>query len=437
MKRIASLLFATALAPVALAQNALTRPAPPQDRPLVILGATLHPVSGPPIERGAIRFEGGRIVALGEAVPTQGAEIVDATGKHVYPGLFAAGTVIGLVEVQAVRATVDVAETGAINPNVRAEVAVNPDSELIPVTRANGVLTVLTRPVAGAQGVITGSSAVLALDGWTGEDLTLRSPVGLHVQWPSLVVSRALPPPALEAALKGQREKREALERALEDAKAYRAAKAGGEVKRPDLRWEAMLPLLEGTLPLYVHADDVESIQAALDFTSRHGLPMVLMGGLEAWRVAPLLAARDVPVIVAGTHRLPLRRSDPFDAAYANPARLHAAGVRFAIAGPGDAFDSANERNLAYHAATAAAYGLPPEEALKAITLYPAQITGVADRIGSLEPGKDATLIVTDGDPLDIRTRVERAWIGGREVDLNNRHRALYEKYAEKYRQAR
>jgi imidazolonepropionase-like amidohydrolase len=360
---------------------------------------------------------------------------VEAGGKHVYPGLFAANTVVGLVEVSAVRATDDTAEVGAINPNVRAEIAVNPDSELIPVTRANGVLAVLTHPVAGEQGVLTGTSAVLQLEGWTWEELTVRAPVGMHLVWPSLLLPDYLPPAMLDLARKAQADKRVALDKAMDDARSYRAAKEGDAVTQPDLRWEALLPVLRGELPVFIHADDLESIQAALDFAQRNALRMVLVGGIEAWRVASLLKAREVPVIVGGTHLLPLRRSDPYDAAFANPARLHAAGVSFAIAGPGNSFSASSERNLAYEAATAVAYGLPADEALKSITLYPAQITGVADRLGSLEAGKDATLFIADGDPLELRTRIERAWIGGREIDLSSRHTRLYDKYRAKYAQ--
>jgi imidazolonepropionase-like amidohydrolase len=194
-----------------------------------------------------------------------------------------------------------------------------------------------------------------------------------------------------------------------------------------------MLPVLTRESPLFVHANDAESIEDALAFAREQTLRIVLVGGIEAWRVAALLKQQDVPVIIAGTHVLPLRRFDPVDAVYANPAALHAAGVRFAIASPGDGFSTSNERNLPYQAASAVAHGLPLDEGLKAVTLYPAQILGVADRLGSLAVGKDATLFVADGHPLEVRTQVLRAWIAGREVDLNNRHRQLYEKYQKKY----
>jgi imidazolonepropionase-like amidohydrolase len=431
--RIAGALAAL-LAAQAIAQNTLTVPATAQSGPIVIDRVAIHPVTGPVIADGRVRFESGRITAIGGGeVSIDAATVIDASGKRVYPGFIAASTVLGLTEISAVRATNDFAEVGAINPNVRAEVALNPDSELIPVTRANGVLIAHVQPTAGAQGVINGSTALIQLDGWTWEDLVVVAPVGLSIEWPSLVLPEYLPAPLIEQTRKAQAEKRVALEQALADAEAYRSAKLGGSVTQPDLRWEAMLPVLAGELPVFLHANDVEAIEDALDFAARHDLRPILVGGLEAWRLAALLAARKVPVIVGGTHVLPLRRSDPYDAVYANPARLFEAGVQFAIAGPGSAFASANERNLAYHAASAAAYGLPPDEALKAITIHAATLLGVADRLGSLEIGKDATLFLADGDPLELTTRIERAWISGREIDLSDRHSALYRKYRQKY----
>ncbi len=438
MTRLSILSLASALlfgAGAVHAQNVLTR-AGVDAGPVVITGATVHAIAQPARANARIRFEDGRITAIGgDDVSLDGARVVDATGKHVYPGFIVASSVTGLVEIGAVRATVDTAEVGAVNPNVRAEVAVNPDSELIPVTRAGGVLTAHVHPIAGQQGVVTGTSAVLALDGWTVEDMLVRAPVAMHVEWPSLLLPEFLPPAMIDATRKAQEEKRTALERAIADARAYAAARAGGQVRQPDLRWEAMLPVLERKLPMHVHANDIEAIEDALDFAARHDVDIVIVGGIEAWRVAPLLKARDIPVIVGGTHVLPLRRGDPYDAVYRNPARLAEAGVRYAIAGQGDVFTSPNERNLPFHAASAVAHGLPYDEALKAITLYPAQLLGVADRLGSLEPGKDATLFIADGDALEMGTVIEAAWIGGRAVDLANRHRALYEKYRDKYAQ--
>lgn len=429
----AALALASVVAP-SLAHDFV--PAPPQARPIVIDGATIHTIASDPIPAGRARFEQGKLVALGGSeVSTEGADVVDARGKHLFPGFIAANSVLGLVEIGAVRATLDFAEVGGPNAaNVRAEVAVNPDSDLIPVTRSNGVLLALTAPQASATSIITGTSALLQLEGWSWEDMTLKAPVALHVAWPSRFVPAGFPDDMVEAARKAAGEKRDALKRAFEDARAYGVQEPKGA---PDLRLAAMQPFAHGRAPVFFHVDDAQGIDDALDFAGEHRLSAVIVGGAEAWRVADRLRAQQVPVIVGGTHVLPLRRADPVDAIYANAARLATASVRFAIATPGDGFDTSNLRNLPYQAASAVAYGLPRDEALKAITLYPAQILGVADRVGSLEVGKDATLFLADGDPLDARTTVERAWVAGRQIELGNRQTRLYDKYRQKYPQTR
>jgi imidazolonepropionase-like amidohydrolase len=389
----------------------------------VIDGGTVHTVSGPAIPNGRVRIEAERIVAVGGSeVSLAGAERIDATGKQVYPGLIAAHSVLGLTEIGAVRATVDVAEVGLNAANVRAEVAVNAESELIPVTRANGVLLALTAPQASASSVITGTSALIELDGWTWEDLTLQAPVGLHVVWPTGETPPWLPAEMAQAAKKAVAEKLRGLRRAFEQARTYGAAAEASAIATPDLRLAAMQPALQRQQPVFIHAEDAQAIGEALDFAAEFKLR-------AAWRLADRLRAMDVPVILGGTHVMPLRRFDPVDAIYAQAAKLKAAGVRFAIATPGDGFDTSNLRNLPYQAASAVAYGLSFEDALRAITLSPAEILGVADRVGSIEPGKLATLVIADGDPLEARTHVERAWISGREVDLSSRHTRLYEKY--------
>ncbi len=405
-------------------------PARPAERPIVIDGGTVHTVSGARIEGGRVRIEGERIVAVGGSeVSLDGADRIDATGKQVYPGLIAAHSVLGLTEIGAVRATNDMAEVGLNAANVRAEVAINPESELIPVTRANGVLLALSAPQASASSVITGTSALIQLDGWTWEELTLKAPIGLHVVWPGGEVPPWLPAEVTEAAKKAVTEKQRGLRRAFEQARAYGVAEQAGAVAVPDLRLAAMQPALKREQAVFLHADDAVSIGAALDFAAEFKLRAVLVGGAEAWRLADRLRAQEVSVILGGTHVLPQRRFDAVDAIYAQAAKLKAAGVRFAIASPGDSFDTSNLRNLPYQAASAVAYGLRFEDALRAITLTPAEILGVADKVGSLDAGKLATLVIADGDPLEARTNVERAWIRGREVDLSSRHTRLYEKY--------
>lgn len=410
-------------------------PAPPQAAPIVIDGATLHTVSGPLIERGRVRLENGKLTAIGgDEVSTEGAQVIDASGQHLYPGLIAASSVLGLIEIGAVRATNDTAEVGSNTANVRAESAINPDSELIPVTRANGVLLALSAPAASATGVIAGTSALLQLDGWSAQDMTVAAPVGLHVYWPSAFIPAGFPEEMAAAQRRAVKDKRDALQRGFDEARAYAAAPTP---ELPDLRLEAMRPFVGGEKPVFFHAQDVQSLDEALDFAAKYKLRAVLVGAAEAWRLADRIRATQTPVIIGGTHRLPLRRFDPADAMFSNAGKLAAAGIEFAIATEGDGFDTTNLRNLPYQAATTVAYGLSPEQALRAITLAPARILGVESRVGSLDVGKDATLFLADGDALEIRTRVTRAWIGGREIDLSSRHTRLYDKYRQKYPQTR
>lgn len=404
--------------------------------PVALVGGTVHPVSGPAIPRAVVLFAQGKIVAVGDKVQLPAGTLkIDVAGKHVYPGLFDALTNMGLIEINSVRATVDDAETGSINPNVRAIVAVNPDSEQIPVTRANGVLLALTAP---AGGILTGRSSVIQLDGWTWEDMTVREDVALHVHWPDMHpgTSTGAGGPARETSDPRERALDE-LRRAFETAAAYRQSRQAPDSRQAlDARWESLVPVLEGRRPVVIHADELLQIQAAVAFVDRWKLKAILYGGYDAPRVAGLLRERKIPVIVAGTYRVPLRKTDDYDAAYTVPARLREAGVTFCIGSTGR-FGASQVRNLPYHAANASAYGLAPEEALKAITLYPAQILGVADRVGSLEVGKDATLFVCDGDPLETPTKVEQAFVQGREVELNDRHKRLWRKYEEKYRRTK
>jgi imidazolonepropionase-like amidohydrolase len=414
-----------------LAGGAPEIPGAHQRQPIAVVGGTVHPASGPDIPSGIVLFDAGKLVAVGKdvAIP-ENAVRVDAVGKHVYPGLMDAFTDMGLVEINSIRATVDQREGGSINPNVKAWVAVNPDSEIIPVTRSNGVLLTLTAP---AGGLVSGRSAVIQLDGWTYEDLCLRMDIGLHVNWPSLGGGRGTEtggqPPASTRTSPLQ-----PLRDVFETARAYQKARAADPGSHPrDSRCDAMLPVLERKIPLIVNADQWQQLESAVAFSVEQNVRLIVHGGYDAAECADLLKRHDVPVIVAGTYRLPLRTSDNYDAAFTLPDRLRQAGVKYCISSTGR-FGATGVRNLPYHAAMAAAFGLPPDEALKSISLYPAQILGVADRVGSLEPGKDATLFIASGDPLETTTLVEAAYIQGRPVDLTDRHKRLWKKYEEKYR---
>ena len=383
---------------------------------------------------GTIVFDKGKITALGASVTIpEGAEVIDVTGKHVYPGLISANSALGLTEISAARATIDIAESGAINPNVRSVTSINPDSELLPVARSNGILVAHSVPEGG---IVSGQSAVIRLDGWTPEEMTVRSPAAMHLRWPNLTINRD---PRAPKSVKDQQKEIDKAHKLIRDtfqiARSYwQARKSGTPGFKSDLRWEALIPVFDGKLPLFVHADTVAQIEAALAWAKEAQLKIVLVGGHDAWRMAAQLKETDTPVIIALSTALPLRRDDGYDASFGNAARLHEAGVRFCIATAGRNSEAAHERNLPYEASMASAFGLPREEALKAVTLYPAQLLGVSDQLGSLETGKAATLIVTNGDPLDFPTQVEAAYIDGRKIDLTNRQTRLRDKYKEKYR---
>ncbi len=409
-------------------------PGPPQDRPIVIHSAMIHTVSGDVIEHGHIVFKDGRIthVGPGDAPRLEASEVTvyDGTDLHVYPGLFAIDTEVGLQEVSAVPVTIDHTEFGRVVPEVRAAVAVNPDSDLIPVARANGILTAMISPKGG---LISGRSALMRLDGWTWEDMAINADAGLIVNWPRTEPIEAWWMEQSEAEQRKEiEEDLKSIERIFDEAAAYIAAKDADSEQATDMRFEGMRAALAGEQPVFGRAAQMGQIESAVAWAKRRDLDIVIVGGIEADEVLPLLLKYDIPVIISGTHRLPLRRHDAYDRIFTLPKRLHEAGIRYAIA-PGT--EPAHVRNLNHIAATAAAYGLPKTEALRSVTLHAANILGVGDELGSLEPGKAATLIVTSGDPLEITTDTLMAFIDGRRIDLGTRQTQLYDKYREKYRQ--
>ena len=404
---------------------------------IALVGGTVHPVSGPDIAKGTVVFTGGKIVAVGPNVSVPaGAKVVDVSGKHVYPSLIPAATNLGLVEIGAVRATVDVAEIGDINPEARADVAMNLDSEQIPVTRSAGVLVAGITPTGG---IVSGSGAAMKLDGWTREDASLRSPAYLAVTWPDLSIDRS---PQARFSVRIQEKRRDEAVAKLKDvfaeARAYgKARSAEGKAGIPrhdaDPRLEALQPAIDGKLPVLVVADSLRQIRAALAWAKDENLRIVIGGGRDAWRAAAELAQARVPVILDPVIGLPARADEPYDAPFANAGVLAKAGVAVAISEG----DSSFVRNLAHQASVAMAFGLSPEKALQSITLEPARILGIANRVGSLEPGKDATLFVSDRDVLDFRYTVIAAYVDGRALDLSDRHKRLYERYRSRPKPAR
>jgi imidazolonepropionase-like amidohydrolase len=409
-------------------------------RTIAIRGARIVTVSGPVIESGTIVLAEGRIAAVGTGAEIpEGAEVIDGTGKVVYPGLINGLTTLGLTEISSVPASVDTTETGDINPHVRAWIAVHPHSELIPVARAGGITVVLSAPQGG---LVSGQSALIRLAGSTPETMAVKQPVAMHMVYPTgrapLTIARVFEDPELKTFEERLKERRlsqdkelRRLGRLLGDARALalRLTVSGGGRLRPDvdLQEEALIPVARGELPVVMRADAEEDIRGAVRFAGEHGVKLIIAGGLEAWRCADLLKEKDVPVLLS-VDRLPRRESDRYDAAFTNPAALHRAGVRFAIVSD-DAFDI---RNLPYEAAMARAFGLPAEAALRAITLSPAEIFGVEGRMGALETGKDANVIVTTGDVMDHRTEVTHVFVDGAPQTLETRHTRLYREFKDR-----
>lgn len=424
----AALLLATsALAQSTIVNNPGTKPT------VAIRNATIVPVTSAPISNGTIVFSNGLITAIGASVAVPaGATVIDGTGLFVYPGMIDSGSNVGLVETDSVAGTVDTTELGDFNPNARAAVAVNPHSELIPVTRVNGVTHVVSTPEGG---VISGQSALVQMSGWTPAQMVVKSPAGVHIRFPRL---RSAPLSDVPQEEEAEKELRKTYSKELDklrdlfrDAQAYsRAAIARSNDRNArrfdrDLILEALVPVVEGRVPAIMHANQARDIKAALEFGDEFALKMMVAGGHDVARVIPELKKRDVPVILGPILALPAREDDPYDLLFTNAKTLYDNGIRFAI----QSADAHNTRNLPYHAGSCAAFGLPKDVALKAVTIYPAEIFGVADRLGSLEVGKQASLILTDGDPLEMRTNVKRVFIAGEDIPMESRHTLLYEKH--------
>ena len=413
-------------------------PAPPQKNPILLENGMIHTISNGVI-KGSILFDKGKIIRISDYIsPPNNAEVINLDGKHVYPGFISAVSRIGLVEINAVDVTNDHSERGDFNPNVRANVSYNPDSHIIPTTRSNGVLIANVTP---SSGVVSGQSTIMMMDGWTWEDATFSHPTGLHINWPQMGVRsgggrwmRMSPTRQIERRNKALKE----LDGMIKDGRAYAKlrqtkTRTAKDYHDKDLRWESMIPYVEGKLPIFIHANEVRQIEAAVNWTNRHELKIIIVGGKDAWRNTEILQENKIPVIYEVVTALPSRRFEDYDQAYKSPLMLYQAGVKFCISSSRS--DAYRVRNLPNQAAMAAAYGLPKDVALRSITLSAAEILGIESQVGSLEAGKDATLFISNGDPLEIRTNVLQAYIQGRKIDMGDKHKSLYNKYQQKYRQ--
>jgi imidazolonepropionase-like amidohydrolase len=414
-------------------------PAKEQKGSYYLTNATIHVGNGKVINNGTIKVTNGKIEAVGDniAIPSGADNVTDLKGQDLYPGLILPTSTLGLIEISSVRATQDAREIGDLNPSVRSIVAYNTDSKVINTLRSNGILIANIVPQGN---FVAGTSSLVQLDAWNWEDAAYKTDAGLHVYMPSL-----LPRPSFGGRgggfgignfggqgggdpVKEGLEKMEELKTFFREAKAYQQLT---DRKATNLKFEAVKGLFDRKQKLYMHANTIKQILVALDFVKEFGFDMVIVGGSESYQVADLLKKHDVSVILQQPHSLPTATDDDVDQPYKTAAQLQKAGVLFSIS---DDDSQTRGRNLAFNAGTAAAYGLDKEEALAAITLNAARIMGVADKTGSIEVGKDANIVVSSGDLLDMKSsNVTAAFIQGRKIDLTDKHKLLNERYEQKY----
>jgi len=424
MIRLHPIRAAGALASVALA---VVVAVPAEAQTYVIQGGTVHTLAGEPFV-GSVVVRDGHIAEVGPDVqPPAGAEVIDATGRHVYPGMFDAVTRLGLTEIGAVDVTNDSREQGDYNPHLQAATAVHPATEHIPVTRANGITHAMAVPEGG---VISGQASLIGLDGWTIEEMDVAPGAAMAINYPSMQSRRGFggfsfgqPRPFSEVKEEYETKVAE-LDRWMDGGRQYAKALEAGTAER-NLQLEAMARVVNREIPVLLEANGERDIRNAVAWAERQNIRFVLTGGREAWKVADMLAEKKVPVILGPTQSMPNGPDAEYDEAYSNPGKLFAAGVKIAFA----TFNSSDSRTLPYEAAMAVPYGLPEEAALEAVTKNGAEMLGFGDRLGTIEAGKLANLIVTDGDPLEIQTQVSDLFILGREVSTDNKHKSLYEKY--------
>lgn len=396
---------------------------------VLITGGTVHVGNGVVFENGIVAFENGKLTIVGDLSSvrvdrTRFEEVIDATGKHVYPGFILPLTTLGLRELDAVRASLDYEETGRLNPHVRALVAYNTDSDIIPTIRSNGILTA---QVVMEGGLVSGTSSVVMADAWDWEEAALRVDDGIHIHWPDMFTYHA------ETHRLKKNEDREKslqeLEKLFDDSRAY------SETEQPvNLKLGAMKGLFDGSKTAYLHADYVKEMIEGIEFLKSHGVQkVVLAGGRDSWQIVDYLKKNDIAVILSRVHALPAREEDDVQLSKKIPTLLQKAGVLYCLSYTGD-MGVMGSRNLPFTAGTTVVYGLEKEEALQSITLNAAKVLGIDSRTGSLETGKDATLFISAGDALNIQgNNIEAAFIEGRKINLDNKQKQLYKEYSIKY----
>jgi imidazolonepropionase-like amidohydrolase len=426
MKKTFFFFFSFLSASIASAQN--PSPAEPQSQPILIMNGVAHLGNGQVIQNAVLGFDKGKFTFIADATTARidksaYSRVVEANGKHIYPGFIACNTSIGLTEIDAARATRDHYEVGDLNPNVRSIIAYNTDSKLTPTIRTNGILLAQVVP---AGGTITGQSSVVELDGWNWEDAAYKTDVGIHLNWPRMYINKY---PGADPEDKQREAMNKTLynvEQLFKEAKSYSLSSPSEK----NLRFDAMKGLFDGSKKLFIHCDYVKEIVAAINFCNRYKLKMVLVGGDDAWRVSDMLKENNIPVILGKSHSLPSREDDDVDLPYKLPYLLKQAGVMYSMSVDG----SWGVRNLPFMAGTSVEYGVSKEEALTSITSAPAKILGIDATVGTLEVGKDATFFISTGDALDVKTNnVEMAFIRGKEINLDNVQKQLNEKYKTKY----
>ena len=417
------------LIPQALGQVPV--PAKAQEKPILLEGGTAHLGNGQVIENALIAFENGKLTHVGGASSAQfnrdQYQVIPCKGKHIYPGFILPNTQLGLTEVSSVRATIDFRERGSINPNVRTLTAYNTDSEIIPTLRFNGVLMAQSTPTGG---MISGTSSIFNLDGWNWEDAVFHADDGIHMNWPSRF-TRRFSFATFQFETKPNKEYGETmkvLDRLFREAKAYGKTE---DHEHHNLKLASMVGLFDGKQQLFIHTNNAKEMIEGIRFAQDMGIQKtVIVGGSEAWLITDFLKEHGVSIVLSDVHNLPAYPEEDIHLPFKLPAILHEKGIPFCLG-----YRSvANSRNLAFFAGTAAAYGLDREVALQKITLATAEILGVDDRVGSLETGKDATLFVSAGDALDMRTnRLEWAFIQGKSIQVDGRQQALFHRFQNKY----